>query len=103
MVLSSADQAKISQLSNMLDELYSILEALGEDTVHGYRSLRKVRNALKAKDPRGISNVKKHLMMDFRMIEDRQLDELSLNRIVDCIYHYVNGNSIFVADNSSKH
>lgn len=95
MVFSSEELKIISQLNDMVDELYRILDMIGEDTVQRYQSLHKIKNILKSKDPKGMKNVKHHLMMDFRMIDDRQLESVELDNIIDRIYNHVISNGIF--------
>ncbi|WP_367374517.1 hypothetical protein [Pseudomonas lini] len=95
MVFSDTNQELISQLSEMVDELFLALDQLGEDTNTCYVYLNKVRNILRAKDSKGMKNVKDHLMMDFRMIEDRQLEGDVLDEIMERIYHHVNSNEVF--------
>lgn len=95
MAFSDAEQELISQLSDMVDELLMVLCQLGEDTNTCYRSLKRVRNILKSKDVGGMKNVKKHLMMDFRMIEDRQLEGDALDSVMERIYRHVNSNEMF--------
>jgi hypothetical protein len=68
------------------------LALLGEDTVGGYRSLRRARNILESGDPAGLKNLKRHLMMDFRMIEDRQLKGDALDDVMTRIYRRVSEN-----------
>ena len=79
----------------MVDELSNALDQCGEDTVKGYKYLHKVKNILKTKDQKGMRNVKQHLMMDFRIIEDRQLEGNTLDDIIDRIYKSVNSSEIF--------
>jgi len=92
---SNDEQRLIYQLSDMVDELYAALGQIGEDTVQCYQSLHKVKNILKAKDPKGMKNVKQHLMMDFRIIEDRQLGGAVLDDVLERLYQHVNTNGIF--------
>lgn len=94
-VFSQNEDNLISQLSDMIDELLTVLDQLGEDTVQCYQFVQKVKNILNSKDPRGMKNVKQHLMMDFRMIEDRQLENRSLDCVLERIYWHVSKNSIF--------
>ncbi|WP_338590385.1 hypothetical protein VXM60_19380 [Shewanella khirikhana] len=97
MIFSVKDEQLILRLSYMIDELLIALTQLGEDTNQAYQSVHKVKKILSSKDPRGMKNVKKHLMMDFRMIEDRQLDSDALNNVLDRIYSHVSSNEIFHA------
>lgn len=68
---------------------------LGENADLCYRYIRKVRHILNSKDPKGMRNVKQHLMMDFRMIEDRQLEGDNLDDVLEKIYYHVSNNEIF--------
>ena len=95
MAFSNDEQRLISQLSDMVDELYVVLGQIGEDTVQCYQYLYKVKNILESKDPKGMKNVKQHLMMDFRMIEDRQLEGAVLDDVLERMYQHVNTNGIF--------
>lgn len=95
MVFLKNEESLIFQLSNMIDELLVALDQLGEDTAHGYQSVHKVKNILNAKDLKGMKNVKQHLMMDFRMIEDRQLEGEVLDGVLNRIYYHVSDNGIF--------
>ena len=85
----------IDQLIVMMDELFLVLDNLGENTASSYPYLNKVKNILKSKDPKGLPNVKSHLMMDFRMIEDRQLEGNELDNAINVVYHHVNSYDIF--------
>jgi|GEM_PF-3931048 len=96
MVAFSQDEDNlISQLSDMIDELLTVLDQLGEDTVQCYQFVQKVKNILNSKDPKGMKNVKRHLMMDFRMIEDRQLESSGLDCVLERIYWHVSKNRVF--------
>ena len=95
MAFSQNEEKMICQLSDMLDELLRVLELLGENTELCYRYIRKVRHILNTKDLKGMRNVKQHLMMDFRMIEDRQLEGNNLDDVLEKIYRHVSSNEIF--------
>ncbi|MFM4822930.1 hypothetical protein ACEUDB_20040 [Aeromonas hydrophila] len=95
MAFSKNEEEIIYQLSDMLDELLRTLDLLGENTELYYRYIRKVRHILNTKDPKGMRNVKQHLMMDFRMIEDRQLEGNHLDDVLEKIYYQVSNNKIF--------
>ncbi len=95
MSYSPEEQKYISQLSQMINELIYTLNELGEDTEEYYKATKKVKNILSAKDPKGMKNVKRYLMMDFRMIDDNQIDEDTLNTIIDKIYAHIKSNNIF--------
>ncbi|GGB22159.1 hypothetical protein [Agarivorans gilvus] len=89
------DDDLIFQLLNMVDELIFTLDQLGEDTKQSYKSVQKVKNILKSKDPKGMKNVKQHLLMDFRVIEDRQLEGETLDDVLERIYYHVSNYGIF--------
>ncbi len=95
MVFSKNEEELIIRLSDLLNELLIILEQIGEDTNKSYRFLKKVGNILNSKDPKGMRNVKQHLMMDFRVIEDRQLEGKGLDEILDKVYRCASDNNIF--------
>jgi hypothetical protein len=95
MAFSKSEENLIIQLSSMIDELLTALDQLGEDTSQCYQSVHKVKNILNSKDPKGMKNVKQHLMMDFRMIEDRQLEGDFMDDVLERIYHHVSNNGIF--------
>ncbi len=97
MGFSANEQKLISQLVDMIDKFYITLEQLDEDTALCYQALKKVKNILKSKNPNGMKNVKKHLMMDFRMIEDRQLEGDALDELLESIYYHVSNNKLFHA------
>lgn len=95
MNFSQNEEEIIYQLSDMLDELLRTLELLGENTELYYRYISKVRHVLNTRDPKGMRNVKQHLMMDFRMIEDCQLEGNNLDDVLEKIYYQVSNNKIF--------
>lgn len=95
MAFSENEEKLILQLSDMIDELYKALGQLGEDTGQRYKYVHKVKNILQSKDPKGMRNVRQHLMMDFRMIEDRQLQGDALDDVLERIYFHVSNNEIF--------
>ena len=95
MVFSINEENLIFQLSNMIDELLTALNQLGEDTGQCYQSVHKVKNILNSEDPKGMKNIKQYLMMDFRMIEDRQLEGDVLDDVLERIYYHVSNNGIF--------
>ncbi|MEJ2046386.1 MAG: hypothetical protein P8X89_24290 [Reinekea sp.] len=79
----------------MIDELLTALDQLREGLSQCYQSVHKVKNILNSKDQKGMKNVKQHLMMDFRMIEDRQLEGDVLDDVLERIYYHVSNNEIF--------
>ncbi len=95
MLFSTNEKEAIDNLYAMLDELHVTLEDLGEDIANDYLYLKKVKNILSSKDPKGMNNVKKHLMMDFRVIDDRQLEGDNLDDSINQIYNYICSNDIF--------
>lgn len=95
MAFSTNEENLIVELSSMINELLTALDQLGEDTSQCYQSVHKVKNILNSKDPKGMKNVKQHLMMDFRMIEDRQLEGDVLDDVLERIYYHVSNNGIF--------
>ncbi len=95
MAFSQNEEKLISQLLDMIDELDIALNQLGEDTIQCYKSIQKVKNILKSKEPKGMKNIKQHLMMDFRMIEDRQLEGADLDDVLDRVYFHISNNKIF--------
>jgi hypothetical protein len=94
-MLTSQDILLINQLIDMMDKLFLELNNLGENTDSGYTYLNKVQNILKCRDPKGLRNIKTHLMMDFRMITDHQLDGCELDDAINAVYHHVNSHDIF--------
>lgn len=95
MAFSQNEEKLIRQLSGMLDELFKVLALLGENTGLRYKFIQKARYILNSKDPKGMKNVKQHLMMEFRMIEDRQLEGNDLDYVLERIYRHVSDNEIF--------
>jgi|TARA_R110000744_G_scaffold293732_1_gene404017 hypothetical protein len=85
----------IEQLAEMLERLFIALSNLGENPDKDYPYLIKVKNILKSRDLKGFKNIEKHLMMDFRMIDDRQLESSELNKSINDICRHVDANNMF--------
>lgn len=85
----------VNDLLLLVDSIINILNAKGEDTIEGYRYLRKIRNILVSSDPNGLKKIKRHLFMDFRTIRDNQLDTDELDEKMNEAYGLAMSNSIF--------
>ncbi|CAA0102825.1 Uncharacterised protein [BD1-7 clade bacterium] len=94
MAYTEAEKSLITDLLRMLDELSISLDRIGENP-KAYPAFRKVKNIVESRDSKGMKNVKKHLMMDFRMIDDRQLDDPRTNSILKEIYSHVSEHRMF--------